>query len=194
MSCVTAWPAGRTSTASLTGSSGSRSGHRAHRGSSDTAAAAKHGVRRTRSQWQRWLEQQESRCVACLAGAAQFWPEVDELGAQVINRLRRGVHTERTGHLARLSDVLVGLLGVELGRTVPTMSGEEAVDLAHVHPSQQVRIVRRVRSAIGCCALYPVVHGTDRGDRSLRRPTAGPYVVAAKNSAVRCSRPHGSWR
>ena len=49
MTRTMAWPAGRTSTVSVTGSRGRRSGRRAQPGSSDTAAAAStpYGARAT---------------------------------------------------------------------------------------------------------------------------------------------------
>ena len=74
------------------------------------------------------------------------------------------------------------------------MRPQEAVDLGHVHPAQQVRVGGGVRRAVGQLADDPLVDPADDVDRLLRVLGSRPKVVAARKVLVRWSRPHMSPR
>ena len=67
--------------------------------------------------------------------------------------------TESTGDDGGIGHVAVAFDGSEGLGPVPLVGGEETVDLGHVHPSQEVRVVGRIFATVGSNAAYPLVHG-----------------------------------
>ena len=81
IACTRAWPAGRTTAASVTGSRGSHRWRRAHAGSSDTddAASTPYGARAITGSG--GMQQQEPGRLAGLGGGGEFGPvRVDPRG------------------------------------------------------------------------------------------------------------------
>jgi len=67
-----------------------------------------------------------------------------------------------------LFDIRVALLLSERPAAVVIVSSQEAVDFDDVNPQQQVRVIGRIRPAVGCDADDTFVDGVDDVDRALR--------------------------
>ena len=74
---------------------------------------------------------------------------------------------QRPRHHGGLGDVLVAACGVERFGSVAVVGSQEAVDLGDVHPAEQVRVGRLVRSPVGRDTRDPAVHRSDDPDRAV---------------------------
>ena len=104
----------------------------------------------------RRLQEHVARRLACGGRALQLGAEGGSGRAGRSDSGGAGTPSARDdGHLAH---VLVALVGEQRRLAVTLMSGEEAVDLGDVHPSQQVRIVGGVGAAVRRDADDALVH------------------------------------
>ena len=183
-------------TVSDTGSHGRRSGIRVHAGISATAAPAISAVRRVGpATGSGGCRSEIARRVARFAGAAQLGPERAQIRSRsAASGLGRIDHTQGPGDDGGVGDVLVALGADERTFAVAIVRGEEAVELRRCGPTR-AGADRSPRTADRRTAM-PMTRSWTRCTVSTARCAcdAGPNVVAARKSAVRCSRPHGSVR
>ena len=164
---VATLPRARTTVRSLTGSHGSRSGRRVQTGISPIAAATRAPYAGRAAQRQlRVPDQERDRLAgvvggrAARAGRPRAPRRSSRLGASA-GRRRRAARAD----LASLGDVRVAADLVQGRRAVDLVGPQEAVDLGHVHPGQQVRVGGGVRVPSGIVPVtrsWIAAHQVDR--------------------------------
>ncbi len=138
---TSAWPPSGTAVASATGTRGSQSARRAQPGSNATAFADSTAVGKPYQHRQRRGEDQEARGGAGLGRAAQLRAVGIQARVQLRHRHRRIRHPESACDVRGVGDVVVGFVSVQRAEAEALVRAQEAVDLGHVHPLQQVRVV-----------------------------------------------------
>lgn len=98
--------------------------------------------------------------------------------------LGRRFCAERSCYDRGLSHVPVPFVADEWSRTVAIVCRQKAVDLGDVHPTQQVRIVGRVRPSVGRGTHDALVHTVHHIDGSLR---FGSWPECGGGQKVRCA-------
>ncbi len=164
---MTASPAGRRTTASDTGSQGSRNGTRVQAGIERDRCAGDQPVRHTGGKRQRRLEEQIASSLACLPCATELGSEGGESSAQLRLGLGWIGDSERSRHHGCICDVSVAVGADQRVIAMTVVRGEKAVEFGDVHPLEQVRIVGCVRLTARGDAVHAAVYPMDPVDGSL---------------------------
>jgi len=121
-----------------------------------------------REHGQRWVEQEEAGRLPGLGRAPQLRPVRLDLCDELRLGARGVADAERLGDPGGIGDVPVASGLVQRVGAEHLVCGEEAVDLRHVHPPQQVWVGGGVGPAVRRGAADPLVHVSNRGDHLLR--------------------------
>ena len=140
------------------------------------------------------MHEDEARGLTRCGRRRQLGPVVGHHLVELGDGLGHVGGAERPGHHGGLGDVLVAAGRVQRLGAVAVVGAQEAVDLGHVHPAQQVRVGRGVRTPVGGGAGDAAVDGPhdadgavgvlDRAERRLGQEGAGALQASPRVAAV----------